>query len=87
MPSRAATLIGDLGVEVSSQLSFMRSSYDLLTVVQFSRRITYGGDVCSSDVIDSGYKVSVNGDAAVLSIGDNGMRIFLIVPRVGISLW
>ena len=64
----------------------MRSSYDLSTVVPFPRRITYGGDVCSSDVIDSCSKVPVNGDAAVLSIGDNGMGIFLIVPRVGISL-
>ena len=87
MPSKLAALLGDLGGEVSSRLSFMRSSYDLSTVVTLSRRITYGGDVCSSDVIDSCSKVSVDGDAAVLSIGDTGMGIFLIVPQVGVLLW
>ena len=65
----------------------MRSSYDILTVVPFSRRITYGGDVCLSDVIESCYKGYVDGDAAALSIGDTGMGIFLMVPRVGVSLW
>ena len=80
-------LLGDLGVEVSSQLSFMRSSYDLLTVVTLSSRITYGGDVCSSNVIDSCSKVSVDGDATVLSIGETGMGILLLVPQVGILLW
>ena len=44
MTSRAMALLGDLGGEVSSQLSFMRSSYDISTVVPESRRITYGGD-------------------------------------------
>ena len=44
MPSRATALLGDLGSEVSSRLFFMRSSYDILTVVPESRRITYGGD-------------------------------------------
>ena len=87
MPSRAAAFLGGLGVEVSSRLSFMRSPYDLSTVIPLSRRITYGGDVCSSDVIDSCSKVYGNGDAAVLNIGDNEMGIFLMVPRVGISLW
>ena len=62
-------------------------SYDLSTVIIFSRRITYGGDVFSSDVIDSCSKVSVTGDAAVLNIGDNGMGIFFMVLRFGISLW
>ena len=80
MPSRAAAFLGDLGVEVSSRLSVMRSSYDLSNLVPFSRRITYGVYVCSSDVIDSCSKVSVNGDAEVLSIGDTGMGIFLMVP-------
>ena len=51
MSSRASALLVDLGSEVSSQLSFMRSPYDILTVVPLSRRITYGGDVCSSDVM------------------------------------
>ena len=86
MPSRAVDLLGDLGVEVSSRISFMRSLYDLLAVIPLYRRITYVGDVCSSDVIDYCSKVSVHGDATVLNIGDNGMGIFLMVPRVGIYL-
>ena len=87
MPSRATALLGDLGSEVSSRLSFMRSSYDISTVVPLSRRITYGGDVFSSDVIELCSKGSVDGDAAVLSIGDTGMGILLMVPRVGVLLW
>ena len=87
MPSRTAALIGDLGVEVSSQLSFMRFSYDLSTVVPLYRRITYGGDAFSPGVNDYCSKVSVDGDAAVLSIVDTGMGILLMVPRVGVSLW
>ena len=85
MTSRAVALLGDFVVGVSSRLSFMRLLCDLSTVIPFSRRITYGADVCSSDVIYSCYKVSVNGDAAVLNIGENGMGIFLMVPRVRIS--
>ena len=53
MPSRAAALLGDLGVDLSYLVSFMRSSYDRLTVISLSRRIKYGGDVASSDVIYS----------------------------------
>ena len=87
MPSRAAALLGDLGVEVSSRLSFMRSLYDISTVIPFSRRITYGGGVCSPDVIESCSKVSIPGDATVFNIGDNGIGIFFMVPRVGISFW
>ena len=87
MPSRAAALLGYLGVEVSFRLSLMRSLYDRLTVMPLSRRITYVGDVYSSDVIDSCFKVSVTGEAAVFNIGYNGIGIFLMVPRVGISLW
>ena len=64
----------------------MRSSYDCSTMIPFSRRITHGGDVCSSNVIDSFSKVSGTGDAAVFNIGDNGIGTFLMVPRVGISL-
>ena len=86
MPSRAEALLGALGVEVSFRVSLMRSSYDCSTVIAFSRRITYVGDVCSSDVIYSCSKVSVTGDAAVFNIGYNGIDIFLMVPRVGISL-
>ena len=78
--------VQDLGVDVSSWVSLIRSSYDFSTVIPFSRRITYGGDVASSDVIDYCSKVSGSGDAAVFNIGDNGIRIFLMVPRVGISL-
>ena len=80
-------LFGDLGVDLSSRVSLMRSSYDCSTVIQFSRRITYGGDFGSSDVMDSCSKSSGTGDAVVFNIGDNGIRIFLTVPRVGISLF
>ena len=86
MTSRAASLLGDLGVDVSSRVSLMRFSYDSLTVIPLSRRITYGGDVGSSDVIDSCSKFYGTGDAAVFNIGDNGIGIFLMVPRVRISL-
>ena len=53
MPSRAAALLGDLGFEVSSRVSLMRSSYDRLTVIPLSRRIIYVGDVGLFDVIFS----------------------------------
>ena len=64
----------------------MRSSYDILTVVPESRRITYGGDFCSSDVMELCSKGSVDVDAEVLSIGDTGMVILLMVPRVDVLL-
>ena len=80
MTSRAAALLGDFWGEVSSQLSFMRSPYDLLTVVPDSRRITYGGAFCSYDVMKYRSKGYVDGDAAVISIRDTGMGIFLMVP-------
>ena len=64
----------------------MRSSYDLSTVVPESRRITYGGDFCSPDVIELCSKGSVHGDAAFLSIGYTGMGIFLMVPQAGVLL-
>ena len=64
----------------------MRLSYDLSTVLPFSSRITCRGDVCSSDFIDSCYKFSVDGDSAVISIGDTRMGIFLMVARVGVLL-
>ena len=86
MTSRAAALLGDLGGEVSYRLSFMRSSYDLLNVVTDSRRITYGGDFCSSDVMELCSKGFVDRDATVLNIGDTGIEIFLIMPRSGVLL-
>ena len=76
MPYRLAALFGDLGGEVSYRLSFMRSSYDLLTVVPESRRIKFGGYLCSSDVMDSCSKGSLDGYAEVISIRDTGMGIF-----------
>ena len=84
MPSRAAALISDLGGDLLSQLPFIRPSYDLSTVVTFSRRITYGGDFCLSDVFEFCSKGSVDRDAAVFIIGDTGIGIFLMVPRVGV---
>ena len=86
MPSRAAVLLGDLGVDLSYRVSLMRSSYDRSTVIPLSSRITYGGGFGSSDVMDSCSKSSGTGDAVFFNIGDNGIGIFLIVPRVGISL-
>ena len=74
------------GGELSSLLSFIRSSYDLSTVVPDSRRIKYGGEFCSSDVMESCSKCSVDGDSAVLSIGDTGMGILLMVPQAGVLL-
>ena len=86
MPSRAAALLGDLGGEVSSQLSLIRYSYDLSTVVPESRRITYGGDCCVSDDMESCSKGSVDGYSAHFRISDTGMGISLMVQRAGASL-
>ena len=86
MPSRSAAFLGDLGVDLPSRVSLMISSYNRSNVIPLSRRITYGGDFGPSDVIDSCSKSSGTGDAAVFNIGDNGIGIFLMVPRVGISL-
>ena len=87
MPSRAAALLGDLGVDLLSRVSLMISLYDRSTVIPLSRRITYGGDVRSSDVIDSRSKSSGTGDVAVFNIGDNGIGIFLMVLRFGIYIF
>ena len=86
MPSRASTFLGYLGFDLSSQVSLMRSSYYRSTVIPLYSRITYGGDFGSSGVMDYFSKSSGTGDAAVFNIGDNGIGIFLIFPRVGISL-
>ena len=53
MSFRSAALLVELGGEVSSLLSLMRSSYDFSTVVTESRRIKYGGDCCVSDDMES----------------------------------
>ena len=79
-------MLGDLGGEVSSRLSFMRSSYEISTVVPESRRITYWGDCFVSYDMDFFSKGSANGDAAQLRIGDTGMEIFLMVPQAGALL-
>ena len=73
-------MLGDLEVEVSSRLSWIRSSYDLSTVVPESRRITYGGDYCVYDDLESLSECPVDGDAAHFRIGDTGMGIFFMVP-------
>ena len=80
MPSRSASLLGDLEGGASSRLSWMRSSYDFSTLVLASRRITYRSDSCISDDMESLSECSVGGDATHFSIGDTGMGIFLIVP-------
>ena len=66
MPSRDATLLGDLGVDLSPRVYLMRSSCDCSIVIPLCSRITYGGDFGSSDVMDSCSKSSGTGDAAVL---------------------
>ena len=85
MPSRAAELLGDLGFEVSYRVSLMRLSYDCSNVILLSGRIPYRGNVGSYDVVNSCSKVSGTGDAAFLYKG-NGIGIFLMVPRIVISL-
>ena len=62
----------------------MSLSYDISTVVPESRRITYGGDFCSSGVMELCFKGSVDGDATVLSIVNTGMGIFLMVPQASV---
>ena len=49
-------------------------------------RIKYGGDFCSSDVMELCSKGFVDRDATVLNIGDTGIEIFLIMPRSGVLL-
>ena len=61
----------------------MRLSYDILTVVPESRRITSGGDCCVSDDMESLSECSVDVDAAHFRIGNTGMGIFLMVSRAG----
>ena len=86
IPYRAAALLGDLGGEVSTQLSLMRSSYDFSAVVPESRRITYDSDSFVSDDMEYLSEGYVDEDDALLRIGDTGMVIFLMVPRAGASL-
>ena len=86
MPSRAVVLLGDLGVDLSYRVSLMRSSYDHSTLIPLSRRINYGGDFGSSDVMDSCSKSSGTDDAEVFNLGNNGIGILLMVLQVGISL-
>ena len=61
----------------------MRSSYDLSTVVPESRRITYGGDFCSSDDTKTCFKGSTDVYAARFRIRDIRIGILLMVPRAG----
>ena len=86
MTSKAAALLGDLGVKKSYDELIKDSQYDFLTVVQEYRRITYGGDCCVSDDVEYLSEGSVDGDATHFRIGDTGMGIFLMVPRSGASL-
>ena len=61
----------------------MRLSYDFSTVVPDSRRITYGGDYCVTDEMESLSDCSVDVDSAHFIIGDTGMGLFLMVPQAG----
>ena len=65
MPSIVEALLGDSGGKVSYQLSWMRWSYDFLSVVPESRRITYGGYSCVSDDMESLSECYADGDAAI----------------------
>ena len=86
MPSIAVALIGDLGGEVPSRLSLMRSSYNLSTLVLESRRITYGDDSCVSNDMESLSEVYVDRYSAHFRIGDTAMVIFLLAPKAGALL-
>ena len=74
-------MLDDLEGGGSSLPAWMRLSYDFSTVVPDSRIITYGGDSCVSDEIESLSDCYVDGDATHFSIGVNGMGMFLMVPR------
>ena len=65
MPSRSEALLGDLGADLSSQLSLMRSSYDSSTVIPLSRIITHGGDFGSPGVNYSCSNSSGTGDSEI----------------------
>ena len=84
MPSRGAALIVDLEGGASSQLSWIRSSYYLSTVVPDSIIITYGGDSCLYDDMESLYEFYVGGYVTHFRVGDTGMVIFFMLPRAGI---
>ena len=73
-------MLGDLEGEALSRLAWMRSSYDFLKLVPESKIITYGGESCVSDEMESLSKCSVDGDATHFSMGDTEMGIFLMVP-------
>ena len=78
-------MIGDLKGEALYRIAWMSSSYDLLTVVPESRRITYGGDSCVSDKMELLSGCYVDGGAENFSIGDTDVGILLMVPRAGAS--
>ena len=80
MTSKAAALRVDLEGEASPQLAWMRSSDDFSTVLALSTKITYGGDSCVSDEMESVSECSVDGDTTYFSIGDTVLGIFLMVP-------
>ena len=61
----------------------MRLPYDFLTLVPDYRIITYGGDSCVSDEMESLSDCSVDGDAKHVNIDDTGMGIFLMVLQAG----
>ena len=57
-------MIGELEGDASSRPAWMRLSYDFLTVVPESRRISYVGDSCASDEMEPLSDCSVYADAA-----------------------
>ena len=59
----------------------MSLSYDFLTVVLESRRMTYDGDSGSFLDMELSSDWFGDGDAANFRIGDTGSGILLMVPR------
>ena len=66
--------------ETSFQPDWIRSSYDLSTVIPESRRMSYGVESGSSDDMELSSDWFGNGEAADFIIVETGSGILLIVP-------
>ena len=69
----------DVKGELSYQTDCIRSSYDFLTVVPESRRMTYGSDSGSSDDMELSSDWFGNGEAEYFIIDDTESGILLMV--------
>ena len=86
MPYNAAALFVGKEVEISSRPALIRSSYDILTVILESRRITYGGDSGSSDDWGLSSDWCNNDEAEYFIIVETGGGILFMVPQTRESL-